>query len=117
MRDIVFNKLAIGADQAAQVDILVPDPRLAALSDQLLDKQHLRAFAQVVRAGLEAQSEHAYPLLAARQNRLGRPFNVLLIAGQNGLDQRQPAIQFLAEIRQRPDVLREAGSAEGETWI
>ena len=57
VRNHFLDVLAVGTDQAADGDVFVPDLDFTALSQQALDQLYLRAFAQVVRVGLEGQPQ------------------------------------------------------------
>src|SRR5437899_5036369 len=59
VRDIRLDELPVRSNQLAKRDIVVPDLDVATFGDKPLHEMHNRAFPQVVRARLEAQSQHA----------------------------------------------------------
>src|SRR6202020_300404 len=54
----VEDEVAVCANQAGHVHVLVEDAQVVALSDQVLDNLNHRTLAQIVRACLEAESQN-----------------------------------------------------------
>ena len=75
------------------------------------------AFPKVVCASLETQAEYADSLALRRQHRRDSALEVGLIARQDRAQQRQIQIKLLCAVRECTNVLREAGSAEGESRV
>ena len=72
----------------------------------------MRAFAQIVGAGLERQSDHADAPLAAGRHLADRQFDVLPIRREDARVQRQFDVLLLGKVQRRTQVLGQAGAAE-----
>ena len=61
-----FNVLPVRAGKPAERDVLVPDTKLAAFTQQALNQLDLRTLAQIVSSGLEAEPEYGnFPAVRA----------------------------------------------------
>src|SRR5436305_11145419 len=54
----MFDVFAVGADQASEGNIVIPDFKLSPFSKQVLDKLNLRALAKIVSRRLETQPKN-----------------------------------------------------------
>src|SRR5712692_2212413 len=117
MRNYLLNVLAIGADEPAQRDVVIPDLDLAALTEQALDQLHLRALAQVVRRGFETQTQHGNVAFSGLQNHFHGALQMSFVTGQDGFEQGQLEVEFLGAIVERAHVLGQTGATEGEAGL
>jgi hypothetical protein len=94
MGDHFFNVLAIRTREPSEGNIFIPNSHLATLTEKPLDKLHLRAFSQVVGAGLEAETKHADSPFSGMQHGLNRARNMLEIARHHRFQQWQSQVKF-----------------------
>src|SRR5467141_2370212 len=116
MRNDLFDVLAIGTGEAAKRNVLVPNFYFEALAHEALDQLHLRALAQIVGAGFEAQSELCNFLFARVYHHFDGTINVLGIARHERLEQWKFEIELFGLVGDGSQILREAGTAESEAW-
>src|SRR6266404_3167864 len=114
MRNDLFDVLAIGTGEAAKRNVLVPNFYFEALAHEALDQLHLRALAQIVGAGFEAQSELCNFLFARVYHHFDGTINVLGIARHERLEQWKFEIELFGFVGDGSQILRKAGTAEGE---
>src|SRR5260370_4236112 len=72
---------------------------------------------QIVGCRLEAQAEHGNLLLTRAQYDFDCTIKVSVITRQNRLKKRQFKVEFLGAVVQSPNILGQAGTAEGEPWF
>ena len=105
---------AVGADQAGRVDDRVVDADVEPLADQSLGKLHVRALAQVIGVHLEAQAEQGDGAAVGRDDPVHDLADHQLVRGQRAGEQGQVRAVHAGQVQQGPEILGQAGSAEGE---
>src|SRR6266403_2410105 len=116
MRNDLFDVLAIGTGEAAKRNVLVPNFYFEALAHEALDQLHLRALAQIVGAGFEAESELRNFLFARTHHHFDGTIDVLGIARHERFEQWKFEIELFGLVGDGSQILREAGTAESEAW-
>src|SRR5208282_6862024 len=116
MGNSIQDKVAIGANKASDIDILVIDPQVISLANQPLDELDHRAFAQIVGSGLEAESKNPYPRLSTFCHDLHRARHLHLVAWENRFENRELQVFHPSLIGEGTQVLWQARTAEGKPW-
>ena len=88
----------IGAKQAAQGNIVVPNLDGESFAQQMFDQLDLWTLSQIIGGSLKAQPENRDILLAGIEHQLNSSLQMLVVARQDGLEQRQLEIQFFGAI-------------------
>ena len=118
VRDLVQDVVAVRADAAGEVHVLVVDREIVALADQPLDELDHRALAQVVGAGLEAEAEDADLRCCRLSITACTPRSICRsLLGSIGVEDRQLHVERLRLVEQRPHVLRQARAAERKAGL
>src|ERR1700716_2007683 len=74
MRNRFLNIFAIGPDETTERYVIVPDLDLSSFAQQMLNQLYLRAFAQVVGGGFEAESKNSDVFLSGVEHHFDGPF-------------------------------------------
>src|SRR5262249_28984894 len=98
MGNCILNELAVRTDELTQGYVGVPDTDLAAFTDQSFDEMHHRALAEIIRTRFKTQPEDTYLSTLHSQHSFHSPLDVLQIAGQDRIQQRNAQIQLLAAV-------------------
>src|SRR4030095_5717529 len=70
VRDAGQKEVAIAAIDLIELDMRIEDAQLPALTEQMLEQKHHRAFPEIVRVFLESQAENTDSLRTRLQNHL-----------------------------------------------
>src|SRR5262245_53110180 len=105
---VLLDEPPVRPEELGQVDLGVVDQKAEPLADELLGHEHQRALAQVIGPGLEGQSDHADPPLAARQNLGDGMVYVDAVRREHATVHRQLDVVPLGEIQGGAQVLRQA---------
>ena len=118
VRNRFLDVALVGADQPGQADLRIVDGQSQSLADQPLGQRDERALAQVVGARLEAQPEQADRASPVRQDRAPpRVRCATALLGRIALSTGASTSCSSRQIGQRPQILRQARSAEGEARL
>ena len=108
MRQRALDELPVFAADVRQGNVLIVNRNMVAFADQMFDQGDGRTFAQVVASGLETQAKHPDSSLAGPFDQGKSPVNLLLIAGQNRVQDGDFHVLLLRQMGNRPYVLRQA---------
>src|SRR5688572_28495540 len=117
VRNLAQDVGLVGADQPVEVDERIVDLELVALSDQPLRERDERALAQVIRPRLEAESEEPDLPGAELAHDLHGLVDVGVVRWDDGAEERYGDVRLPRLVCEGPQVLGEAGSAEGEAGL
>ena len=115
MRNHFLDILPVRSSQSPKRNIFIPYAYFESFAHQALDQLNLRTLAQIVGAGLEAQSQLRNFLFACAQHHFHGAINVFGVARHQGFEQGQLKIEFFGFISNRAQILGQAGSAKCET--
>ena len=106
--------LEIGARQLAVADVRIVDLQHVALAEEALGELDERALAQVVGVGLEGETEQPEPAGAGAGDHVVGAVELDLVGGHRSVEHGRGDVDGTRLVAPRPQVLRQAGAAEGE---
>src|SRR3954454_20875637 len=115
MRYCLFDIALICSDELRERNFLIVDDEFIAFTDQGLDQQHDRTFAQVVRARFKADAQYPNPILAGATNEIESKFNLFAICLENSIEQWQFQILLLRFVKNGAKVLRQTRTTESKS--
>src|SRR5690606_28187753 len=117
VRDLRLDVVLVGAVYAGVLDVAVVDAQVEALADEHFRQLHLRAFTQVIGAGLEAQAQQRDLARVMAGDDVEGLLHLGGVAAHQRTDQRGFHVQAAGAVVQRTHVLGQAGAAEGEAGL
>nr|GEX25324.1 hypothetical protein [Tanacetum cinerariifolium] len=116
VRDLGLDVVLVRTVDAGVFDVAVEDAQVVAFTDQHFSQLDQWAFAQVIGTGLEAQTQQGHFASVAGGNDVECVLNLGHVAAHQGVEQRCVNVQAAGAVGQGANVLRQAGTAEGEAW-
>ena len=114
MRNLRFDVVLVRTVDTGVFDVAVVDAQVVTLADQHFRQFDQRAFAQVVGAGLEAQTEQGDFAFFMAFNDVESVLHLRFVTAHQRVEQRRLDVQGTGAVGQRTHVFRQARTAEGE---
>src|SRR4029077_5854294 len=113
VRELVVEEALVGAGKTRQLYLGVVNGELETPADQRLGDDDERAFPQIIRARLEAETQETHFAMASLGNEIDRSLNLLRVAPRDCLEHRQIEMRLPRSADQCPEILGQTRPAEG----